>query len=77
MPLDAKALIWDGARFGGLGIQKHPDRSSYHPGAWPQDVKIFEFDVFGPQDLEFEASNILRSCPWMLRPQRTAKGPQR
>ena len=30
-----------------------------------QDVKTFEFEVFGPQDLEFEAFNILEPCPWM------------
>ena len=50
-------------RFGGLGIQKHLNWSFYHPGAWPLDAKTFEFEVFGPQDLEFEAFNTLGSCP--------------
>ncbi len=36
-------------------------------GAWPQVVKRFEFEVFGSQDLELEAFNILGPCPWMLK----------
>ena len=45
-----KASIWDGPLFGGLGIQKHSNSSFYHP----QDIKTFEFEVFGPQDLELK-----------------------
>ena len=46
-------------RFEGLGIQKHPNRSFYHPGAWPQDVKTFEFEVLGIKNFDFEGFNIL------------------
>ena len=41
--------------------------ASSQPDRWPQDVKTFEFDVFGSQDLEFEGFNILGSCPWMVK----------
>ena len=34
-------------RFGGVGIKKNPNRS--FPGAWPQEVKTFEFEVLGIQ----------------------------
>ena len=27
-----------------------PNRSFYHPGAWPQDVKSFEFEVLGSKN---------------------------
>ena len=36
-----------------------PNRSIYHPGAWPQDVKSFEFKVLGAKSIEVEGFNIL------------------
>ena len=37
--------------------------ASSQPDRWPQDIKTFEFDVFGPQNVEFEGFNILGVMP--------------
>ena len=62
MALDAKSF--DSWWLSGLKIQKNSNWSFYHPGAWPENIKSFKFEVFEPQDLEFEAFN--RIFPFKL-----------
>ena len=33
----------------------------------PLDAKSFKFEVLGSKNFDFEAFNILESCPWMLK----------
>ena len=45
-------------RFGGLGIQKHSNRTFEHPGAWPQDVNSFESEVWESINIKIEDFSI-------------------
>ena len=69
-----EAMSLDGKRFDlgwppgleVLGSKNIQIEVFYHPNAWPQDVKTFEFEVLGLKNIEFEGFNILRPYAWML-----------
>ena len=56
-------LRFEWLRFGGLGIQKHPNRIFYHPGAWPRMLKPSNSRFWGPKTSN---SKVLTSWSHML-----------
>ena len=69
MLLDGKSFDLDVFGFLTLQTSERPKSkllACSQPDRWPQDVKIFEFEFFGLQNLEFEGFNILEPCLRML-----------
>ena len=70
MPLDGKSFdleVFEFPNFQTGGHVKSKLLASSQPDRWPQDVKTFEFVVFGRPNVEFKVSNILGPCPRMLK----------